>query len=337
MTLFMTDPSPSPRPDEARRLAALQRYRLTDLLPSPDLEALARLAAHIAGTPISQINILDEHTQRTIVGTGGYVPTIRRDQALCEHSVNTGLAAHTPDAASDPRFAHNPFVTGERARVRLYASSPLVTADGQVVGTLCVADTEVRRLDTAQRSALDDLAVQVMSVLELRRRAHELSRVVGELDHLAGHDWLTGLANRRRFTEQLDRMVATAGDASRDLVLVADLDDFKEVNDRLGHPAGDEVLRIVADRLRAAVRPSDLVARLGGDEFGIICTNLPLGHQADLLDRIRRIVNATMSVDGATVATGLSLGWARPDGTSTAEDLARHADRHLYRDKFRNR
>lgn len=337
MTLLMNTRSRSPAPDETRRLAALQRYGLTDLLPSPDLEALARLAAHIAGTATCEINVLDEHTQRTIVGTGDYESTIPRDDALCDYSVTTGVAAYTGDASADERFADNPHVNGDLSGIRLYASAPLITADGEVVGTICVVDTEVGQLDEAQRSALDDLALHVMSVLELRRQAHELSRVISELDHLANHDSLTGLANRRRFGEHLDRMVMENQPGSHDLVLVADLDDFKEVNDRLGHPAGDAVLRIVADRLRTAVRPSDLVARVGGDEFGIICTNLHLDHQNDLAERIRRTVGATMTIDGATVSTGVSLGWARSDGQSSAEDLVRHADRHLYRDKAAKR
>ena len=114
-------------------------------------------------------------------------------------------------------------------------------------------------------------------VTERRRSADELIAAQARLTHLAYHDPLTDLPNRLLFQEHLEQAIARARRGKQAVaVLFVDLDDFKLVNDSHGHTAGDELLRVVADRLRDAVRATDVVARLGGDEFLVLVADIDL-------------------------------------------------------------
>jgi diguanylate cyclase (GGDEF)-like protein len=144
----------------------------------------------------------------------------------------------------------------------------------------------------------------------------------------AGHDTLTDLANRREFGARLADTVADARKGSRPSVLLTvDLDGFKAINDRLGHAAGDAVLRTVAERLRAATRPEDQVARLGGDEFAVILSGIPRNAALPVVDRLRAALTAPISFDGTTVSVGASIGIAGIDEQPPdPADLLRQAD-----------
>jgi diguanylate cyclase (GGDEF)-like protein/PAS domain S-box-containing protein len=159
------------------------------------------------------------------------------------------------------------------------------------------------------------------------------------LAHRATHDPLTGLANRTLLDERLTQAVA---DATRPVaVIVCDLDGFKRVNDRLGHAAGDEVLRAVSGRLRGICRAQDLVCRPAGDEFVIVIAGDPgetarhLRHTCtQVADRIARVVRQTVVVDGGRAQVGVSVGVAATAGSGRgAERLLRTADRAMYREK----
>ncbi len=159
------------------------------------------------------------------------------------------------------------------------------------------------------------------------------------LAHRATHDPLTGLANRTLLDERLAQALA---DPERPVaVILCDLDGFKRVNDRLGHAAGDHVLRAVAGRLRSICRSQDLVCRPAGDEFVIVLTGDPgetarhlRGTCAHVAERIGRAVRAPVVVDGGRAQVGVSVGVAATAGPSRgAEDLLRAADRAMYRHK----
>jgi diguanylate cyclase (GGDEF)-like protein/PAS domain S-box-containing protein len=152
---------------------------------------------------------------------------------------------------------------------------------------------------------------------------------------MARHDVLTGLPNRAMFGERIEEAVAHLGRGSPFSVLCLDLDRFKEVNDTLGHPVGDALLRTVADRLRACVREIDTVARLGGDEFAIILSEVERPQDAALLARrIIDVVSAPYDLDGHRASVGVSIGicFAPGDGT-TCDKLLKNADVALYRAK----
>ena len=141
-------------------------------------------------------------------------------------------------------------------------------------------------------------------------------------------DALTGLANRAAFTEALQR--AAAEPSARFSVAFVDLDDFKVVNDGRGHAAGDELLRTVAQRLRAAVRGDDLCARLGGDEFALLVRDLDEPAVADLAGRVVEAVVQPVDVPGGPVRVGASVGVAHRRPDEDAEQVVQHADVAMY-------
>ena len=162
-----------------------------------------------------------------------------------------------------------------------------------------------------------------------------LQAVIDGLCDLSSRDALTGLANRRQFeltlAREIDR-VARAGEPA--LVLMADVDHFKKVNDTHGHPAGDQVLKAVAQALLDCVRPMDTVARFGGEEFAIILPNCPAAFGQTVAERIRRKVELrpVTVAHGVDVSVTISLGgafapqWVR----SSAALWVERADRQLY-------
>jgi diguanylate cyclase (GGDEF)-like protein len=156
-----------------------------------------------------------------------------------------------------------------------------------------------------------------------------------ELRHRALHDSLTGLPNRELFLDRIDHAVRRLR-RSGGLVgmLFVDLDGFKSVNDRFGHGAGDRVLEITADRLRAVSRGTDSCARFGGDEFGVLLEDL---HDPAAAGGIaRRIVDTLtepMDLDGQVVMIGASVGIALGTGPEGAEELIHRADLAMYRAK----
>jgi diguanylate cyclase (GGDEF)-like protein len=161
-------------------------------------------------------------------------------------------------------------------------------------------------------------------------RVRYLERTLGSFRHDAEHDPLTGLANRALFNQRIDRALERARRRSL-AVLFLDLDDFKTINDTLGHSAGDELLVGVAQRLRATVRAEDTVARLGGDEFGILLNGLD--GLEDAQRSARRILDALQppfAVGGAEMRIGTSIGLAPVAARSTTSQLLREADMALY-------
>jgi diguanylate cyclase (GGDEF)-like protein len=156
-----------------------------------------------------------------------------------------------------------------------------------------------------------------------------------KIDQLARYDALTGLPNRALFRDQMDAAVVGLRRRGPFAIHFIDLDEFKQVNDTLGHPCGDELLCVAADRLRAAVRGSDLVARFGGDEFVVL--QYPLGHPKEagaLAERIVASLAEPYQISGNEVVIGASIGIALGprDGTD-ADLLLKNADMALYRAK----
>ncbi|GJE17022.1 EAL domain-containing protein [Methylobacterium marchantiae] len=152
---------------------------------------------------------------------------------------------------------------------------------------------------------------------------------------MARHDVLTGLPNRAMFGERIEEALAHLVRGGMFAVLCLDLDRFKEVNDTLGHPVGDDLLKAVGNRLRACLREIDTVARLGGDEFAIILTGVARPEEAAILARrIVEVLSAPYEIEGQRVAVGVSIGicLAPGDGTS-CEKLLKNADVALYRAK----
>jgi diguanylate cyclase (GGDEF)-like protein len=166
-----------------------------------------------------------------------------------------------------------------------------------------------------------------------RAEARERERSMEQLRYMAQHDVLTGLPNRASMQQRLELAVEIARRGGRKLaVMVADLDGFKPVNDRLGHAAGDHVLVAVAGRLRAAVRASDTVARLGGDEFVVLAGDLDdPGDAGRIAGKVCDAVRAPLPFEGEPLQVGCSLGISLfPDDATTPQALLELADRAMY-------
>jgi diguanylate cyclase (GGDEF)-like protein len=156
------------------------------------------------------------------------------------------------------------------------------------------------------------------------------------ITHLARYDELTALPNRVNFRDEIERLLALSHSAERlSALLFIDLDQFKQVNDTLGHPCGDQLLCAVADRLRAMLRPEDFVARFGGDEFVVFQQNIQSNEEAaQLARRIVDHLSERYKIDNHLVEIGASIGIAMttPQGIS-ADTLLKNADMALYRAK----
>jgi diguanylate cyclase (GGDEF)-like protein len=167
----------------------------------------------------------------------------------------------------------------------------------------------------------------------------EQRRAESQIAFMARHDALTKLPNRSVLAERIEQAVAEAGRGSGFALFCLDLDNFKQVNDTLGHPVGDELLCAVADRLGACVREIDTVARLGGDEFAII--QLGVNDAADserLARRLVECVGAPYELNGHRVVVGCSVGISLAPGDGTSGDkLLKNADVALYRAKMDGR
>ncbi len=160
----------------------------------------------------------------------------------------------------------------------------------------------------------------------------ERKRLEAELRRLATHDDLTGLHNRRAFEREIDRQLRRVRRYGEQCaVLLADLDDFKSVNDTLGHHAGDELLRHVAGLLTRRLRDSDIVARLGGDEFAVLLAHTDLAAAEALARALEaELAGHPLRIDGTEVVAHASFGAAVLDADVTPEDALRHADRAMY-------
>ena len=175
-------------------------------------------------------------------------------------------------------------------------------------------------------------AVSAQDITERRRAEEELLAATAALTEQAVRDPLTGLANRTLFEERLrgalSRDARTGGATG---VLFLDLDGFKDVNDEHGHAVGDAVLRAVAERLTAGVRPADTVARLGGDEFVVLVEGAtPTGMDA-LVARLSDAVQEPLTIRGTTLDVGVSVGLAlAEEGATDPASLVAEADKRMY-------
>jgi diguanylate cyclase (GGDEF)-like protein len=222
--------------------------------------------------------------------------------------------------------------------------APLL-GESTLIGTIVVADrqSEISTFDLEDLKLFETLASHTAVALEngqLEQSLEQLSRLKEELNHQASHDSLTGLANRALFTQAVARRLeSTEADGRIPVVMFIDLDDFKLVNDSLGHTAGDTLLVAVGDRLLGVLRDSDMAARLGGDEFAILLSDEPdLTLAMRVANRLTAAMGTYFNLNGHDVFVRASIGVAagRP-GVDVAGDVLRNADVAMYSAKARGK
>jgi diguanylate cyclase (GGDEF)-like protein/PAS domain S-box-containing protein len=234
------------------------------------------------------------------------------------------ISADTREPVRDPLE----MAMRQDAFVGLGANCLLIRRDGQ----------ELPIEDTA--APIHDRDGRVTGAVIIFRDVGQALALTLRMSHLAQHDALTGLPNRLLLNDRLDRAVAAARRHGKSLaVLFMDLDDFKGINDRLGHAAGDEVLQSVASRLVSSVRDSDTVSRQGGDEFVVLLAEVACVEDAAFhADKLVAAIAAPHRIDGRDlhIAASVGIGVYPADGND-AEKLLRSADLDLLRVKARRR
>jgi diguanylate cyclase (GGDEF)-like protein len=231
---------------------------------------------------------------------------------------------------------------GGRFRNAIYA--PLV-GESRLVGTIVVANrlSDLSPFDSDDLKLFQTLASHTAVALEngqLEQSLSSLSRLKEELQHKAYHDALTGLANRAFFAQSVaQRLEATEPSGLVPVVLFLDLDDFKIVNDTLGHAAGDELLASVGDRIQATLRTGDLAARIGGDEFAVLLWDTPeMPVARRVANRLIGAFGSGAAEDGAAANAPVSIGVAAGHpGFGSADELLRNADVAMYSAKARGK
>lgn len=307
--------------DEEARLAALRRYEVRATAESAPFQRIVDLVRQIMNVPMAAVTLIDEDTQwfRAQHGLKG-MSTARAD-AFCNFTIAQGDPFAVTDARLDPRFAENPMVTGD-PHIRSYLGVPLRTPDGYNVGSLCAIDDEPRQFDRAQGEIMRKLAEIVVEQFELQQ--------------IAKQDSMTGALTRRGFFAEVEKEFLRSSRYDRPSALVViDVDHFKSINDRYGHPAGDAVLVSIANASMATMRKSDIFGRLGGEEFGLLLPETNPEEAREAAERIRRMVESTIiQVGGAEVRATVSLGVApRPGTTESVATWFSEADIALYEAK----
>jgi len=307
--------------DDAARVESLRNLRILDTPPEERFDRLTRLARRLFEVPVALVSFVDKDRQWFKAGLGLDIRETSRELSFCAHAILGDEIMVVPDAALDERFSDNPLVTGD-PKIRFYAGRPVKAPNGAKLGTLCIMDDQPRQLSQEDARLLDDLA----SLLEEEFRTLQITTT----------DELTGLTNRRGFRAIAFHTLALCRRLKRPATLVVlDLDEFKAINDSLGHAAGDQALKEFSRHLLAAFRDSDVVARLGGDEFCVLLSgtdeahsDLPLQH---LEDRLAEAAEADPDAPGIR----FSAGSARYDPARhpKAEDLLHDADLRMYRQK----
>jgi diguanylate cyclase (GGDEF)-like protein len=209
-------------------------------------------------------------------------------------------------------------------------------SESRIIGTMLVGNRlgDLNTFNAEDLTLFETLAVQA-SV------AFENGRLEDRLKHQAFHDPLTNLANRALFSDRLAHALArrTGGGGPGVAVLFVDLDDFKMVNDELGHAAGDQLLRAVGERLRSELRPFDTTARLGGDEFAVLIEDAgEVGEAVSVAERIMERLREPFLLHGRELTVHASVGIALSgDGEVDGDELLRRADIAMYRVKQRGK
>ncbi|TPQ32138.1 bifunctional diguanylate cyclase/phosphodiesterase, partial [Bradyrhizobium guangdongense] len=248
----------------------------------------------------------------------------------CGSAAYYGEPVLATDLATDPRWLpYNamPLSIGLRA----CWSTPVKAKDGRVIATFAFYYRESRAPSAWHRRIVD-------ACVSLAALAIERKEARAEIARLAYHDILTGLPNRAQLRHLIMSAIDSCQAGSHIALAFLDLDHFKDVNDTLGHAAGDELLVLLAQRLRAQLRPCDMLGRLGGDEFVILLPDHDAETAADVAGRITQALGSPLQLGVKQVQMSASIGISLyPDHATDIDTLMQQADAAMYKAKLAGR
>jgi len=308
--------------DETARLMSLHSLKLIDTPSEARFDRITRMACRLFDVETCLVSFVDAERQWFKSKQGLDACETSRTISFCGHAILGDEVFIVGDASADPRFSDNPLVTGE-PHIRFYAGAPIRGPGGHRIGTLCLIHNEPRGFKKDDQDTLRDLAAMVDDELKV---ASQITK-----------DELTDVANRRGFNMVAEHMLSLCRrtDTNAELYYF-DLNGFKQVNDDLGHRAGDEILQHFAKLLVKSFRTADVVARLGGDEFVVLLTAIG-GDSSEALDRLA----SAAKKESCEILRKLdwSVGQAAfdPARHNCVIELLADADRMMYADKLRRR
>jgi diguanylate cyclase (GGDEF)-like protein len=287
-----------------------------------------------------------------------YEEGVRKNEHRIDVNSESSFAAwafknRKPVLISDKDAEYSNYLSKPSTRKGLPSQSVVcmpLSIEDRAIGVMTLQNYKVRAYAPHHLAFIEALAPYVGIAVEnaiIHDRLEDLNRALSDekrrleratlkISHLANHDTLTGLPNRRLLFELMGKTVETARRTNGKVgVVFIDLDDFKPINDEFGHAAGDSALVAMSERIRGLVRASDIVARIGGDEFVAVITNV---KNRDDIERVaRKIISecaSPLSFSGKTSRLGMSMGISVfPDDGESIEDLVNKADSAMYRVK----
>ena len=284
----------------------------------PHFGRIVELASTVCGVPVGLVSLVERDRQWFLAGHGLEAQQTPRTMAFCAHAITEPALMEVPDALDDARFNTNPLVLDE-PKIRFYAGVPLRTRDGYNLGTLCAIDRKPRVLDPHQRVMLQLMAELVMRELELRQRSMQCP--------------VTGLYNRSIFFRFGEQEFEQARDECRPLAIFNfDIDDFRQINIRWGHQAGDQVLLDVCSVVQQKLGHEDLFGRIGDEEFSVLLVNASITRANQLAEGIRQAIGGMRGIfDHSDYHPNISGGiTALADSDQSFADLFYRADQALY-------
>jgi diguanylate cyclase (GGDEF)-like protein len=328
----MTSPPASPSPpgfpipaDEEERLRELDRLGVLGTTGDIHMDRLVELATLTFGVPMAAISLVTTDRQWFLSQKGLPVNETPREVAFCAHAIMSSRVMVVPNALEDDRFRSNPLVTSE-PQIRFYAGAPLRSVNGHNLGTLCVIDRHPLDPTPQQLRQLELLSELVIRELDLRRQIALCP--------------VTGLPIRQRFLSIAAQEFQKAKAENSNLsLLLFDIDNFRTINNRWGHQAGDHVLADLCKMGRQFLKEKDFAGRLGDGEFALLLVDTSPEDALHAAETLRHAVTTMPGVHTHSdvqlhISGGLTCLGPRDKGF---EDLLQRAEQALHLAKSNGR